>query len=314
MKLKLDQVDCERLYVAQICGLHPKWRFRRRFLDGESRRIRSANGRPARTRWTYHLADGLYEIKVGGDLKYLAVVNNRSVKIQVEHLEVVASLAKRSETDLMRLYESWAKSPRRSSDSLVAIAEKATADILARKSQVERQRSQKEREQKKLSAKRRRERVSTMSAREAFRGSDGADTKGFHRRLEKLGFDGAVAAALFRCQKASRRAKAYRGEYSDLSYQRKAEALDKVCDLLSENENFKWGWKHDPAQDYASWVLYVDLPQGQVSFHSPHRGSGPNYEGDWDRQRASEDRILAYCDELLEGDRVLAADLATTMA
>ena len=29
-------------------------------------------------------------------------------------------------------------------------------------------------------------------------------------------------------------------------------------------------------------ILYIDLPTGQVSFHSPNRGEGPEYEGGWD--------------------------------
>ena len=44
----------------------------------------------------------------------------------------------------------------------------------------------------------------------------------------------------------------------------------------------------------ASWVLYVELPAGQVSFHSPTRGTGPDYTRDWDQQHASEERIIAF--------------------
>ncbi len=50
----------------------------------------------------------------------------------------------------------------------------------------------------------------------------------------------------------------------------------------------------------------VDLPElGQCSFHSPERYAGPDYPGEWDGRRASEERILAFCqkvhDELAVG-------------
>lgn len=46
-------------------------------------------------------------------------------------------------------------------------------------------------------------------------------------------------------------------------------------------------------------VLYVEIPTGQVSFHSPTRGNGPDYEGDWDgAQGVSGDRIVAAIDHL----------------
>ena len=38
-----------------------------------------------------------------------------------------------------------------------------------------------------------------------------------------------------------------------------------------------WGWKQDPATINYPWVLYVDLPTGQVSYHSQFRGEGPDY-------------------------------------
>ncbi len=41
------------------------------------------------------------------------------------------------------------------------------------------------------------------------------------------------------------------------------------------------------------------LPDGQVSFHSTERYDGPEYEGDWDGQRQSEERILAFADGVL---------------
>ena len=47
------------------------------------------------------------------------------------------------------------------------------------------------------------------------------------------------------------------------------------------------------------WVVYIDIPQGQVSFHSPDRYIGPDYMGEWDGSHMSEERILSYCDRVL---------------
>jgi hypothetical protein len=151
----------------------------------------------------------------------------------------------------------------------------------------------------KLRTDQRRERVQTMTARQAFEGSDPADTRAFLKRLEQVGVEGCLAAELFRCQKASSRAKAYHGEYRDMAYDRKAGVIDRLCVALRNMRERRWGWQEDPCQGFARWVLYVELPQGQVSFHALERGDGPEYPREWDRQHASEERILAFCDSVL---------------
>lgn len=52
---------------------------------------------------------------------------------------------------------------------------------------------------------------------------------------------------------------------------------------------------------HARHVLYVDLPQGQVSFHSTAKYAGPSYDGDWDGQPKSEQRILECADNIMGG-------------
>jgi hypothetical protein len=48
-----------------------------------------------------------------------------------------------------------------------------------------------------------------------------------------------------------------------------------------------------------SWVLYIDLPNGQASFHSKDRFKGPDYLGQFDgAEGASEARICAFCDSV----------------
>lgn len=146
-----------------------------------------------------------------------------------------------------------------------------------------------------------------MRAREIFEGDDAGKTRAYYAALERRGPIGEFAANLMRAQKASTRAKKYHGgisgvgSFSDLAYQRKAECLIGLCNwLLSEpvRPALRWGWKIDPSprDPRASWVLYIDLPHGQVSFHSVERFGGPDYPAEYDGTRASAERIIRFCD------------------
>lgn len=150
------------------------------------------------------------------------------------------------------------------------------------------------------------------TAREVFDGSDADITKEFYSALMLRGPAGAVAANLMRAQKASTRAKRYHGgirgvgSYSSLAYTNKNNAMIALCKLLEQHGRqlrIRFGWKQDPDVLFdrrVSWVLYIDLPQGQVSFHCPERLSGHDYAGEWDRQRKSEERIIDFCQRVFE--------------
>jgi hypothetical protein len=152
-----------------------------------------------------------------------------------------------------------------------------------------------------------------MRAQEVFEGSDPETTKAYYASLARRGAAGDIAANLFRAQKCSTRAKRYRGgirgvgSYKSMSYARKTWAMENLCSCLSAHGKqlrIKFGWKQDPDcvfGDKPSWVIYIDLPQGQVSFHSPTRLSPHGYRGKWDRERKSEERVLAFCDAVWEG-------------
>lgn len=154
-----------------------------------------------------------------------------------------------------------------------------------------------------------------MRARDIFDGSDAARTRAYYAALERRGPIGEFAANLLRAQKASTRAKRYRGgisgvgSFSDLAYQKKGESLIRLCDWLLEHnvqggvmryagdtEMLRWGWKIDPREQHAKWVLYIDLPHGQVSFHSTERFGGPDYPAEFDGSHASAERICSFCD------------------
>ncbi len=148
-----------------------------------------------------------------------------------------------------------------------------------------------------------------MRAVHVFTQSDGSVTREYYARLISRGPIGVIAMNLFRAQKCSHRAKKYRGgiagkgSYAHLAYERKNYSLKELCDALSihsKNSEITFGWKLDPAQSWACWVLYIDLPNGQVSFHCTERYAGPDYSGDWDHQRASEIRILQFCDHVFD--------------
>ena len=140
-------------------------------------------------------------------------------------------------------------------------------------------------------------------ARQVYEGSDGALTRRFLLDLEKRGPAGCVAALLFRAQKSSRRAKMYgMTSYRGLAYDRKGESLKELTAALAEHGaalGITFGWGRDE-RSFNPWVLYVELSElGQVSFHSPERYDGPDYPGEWDGRRASEERIINFCQEVL---------------
>jgi hypothetical protein len=142
-----------------------------------------------------------------------------------------------------------------------------------------------------------------MIAREVYDGSDGELTKRYYVHLTERGVIGFVAMNLFRASKCSTRAKLYRGGgYKGEAYERKNWSMGNLAHALtlnSESLGITFGWKEDPGQEYHKWVLYVDLPTGQVSFHAATRGEGPDYAGEWDGQHLSAERILAFCDTVM---------------
>lgn len=144
-----------------------------------------------------------------------------------------------------------------------------------------------------------------------WKGSDGEATKRFYAQLNQCGVLGEIAVALFRVNKCSVRAKVYRGgirgkgSYKQMAYDKKNWSISEVCKTLqkySAGIQITWGWREDKAQAFHKWVIYVDLPTGQVSFHSETRGDGPDYRQEWDGQRLSAERICQFCDAVLTGD------------
>ena len=151
-----------------------------------------------------------------------------------------------------------------------------------------------------------------MRAIDVYAGSNGEITKQYYEHLNALGPIGIVAMNLFRAHKASSRAKVYRGgirgqgSFKRMAYDKKQWSLQQLCDILKVHAHelgIVWGWKEDPETvfgEQSSWVLYCELPTGQVSFHNPSRGDGPDYQGEWDNLHASQQRILEFCDIILQ--------------
>lgn len=145
-----------------------------------------------------------------------------------------------------------------------------------------------------------------MTAIEVMAQKSGEVTKAYYDRLNKTGPRGELAVALFRAQKRSDAAKSYRGKrFRRAAYDVKSWSMDQIGKILESHAlalGVTWGWKEDPLirfGDRPSHVLYVDLPEfGQVSFHSPYRGKGPEYQGNWDGQHRSQERIMRFCDSI----------------
>lgn len=149
-----------------------------------------------------------------------------------------------------------------------------------------------------------------MNVLEVFIGSDGDATRALYVALAQLGPTGEVALNLFRAKKASDRAKLYRGgirgqgSFKSMAYERKQWSMDNLCDILTTHSaalHITWGWSDDDQQDFHKFVLYVDIPTGQVSFHSASRGKGPDYPGAWDGiPYATQGRVVKWCQQLLD--------------
>lgn len=155
--------------------------------------------------------------------------------------------------------------------------------------------------------------MSSPSVHAIFFGSDPVATRLFCAELHGRGQIGKIAAALFTVQKASSRAKVYRGgkkqedgrevPYNDLAYGRKGEFLKRLAELLVRDDcGMAWGWGLDLKQPKAKHVLFIDLPQGQVSLHSVQRFVGADYHGEWDGTNATEDRVIAFCESFWHGE------------
>lgn len=153
-----------------------------------------------------------------------------------------------------------------------------------------------------------------------YEGSDGDATKALYTDMEALGPAGHVAVNLFRACKSSERAKVYRGgqrgrgSFKGMAYDRKQWAMDNLCKVLVQEAaaiSLMWGWGTDNKQAFHSDVLYVDLPTGQVSFHTARRGAGPDYLGQWDGMPGeSAGRICRWCAALLDRSSQPEPDLA----
>ena len=137
-----------------------------------------------------------------------------------------------------------------------------------------------------------------------YEGSNGDATKALYTRLELLGGVGKVAVNVFRATKNSERAKVYRRRSSKFAaYDTKEWAINNLAEILSteaEALGLTWGWGRDDKQSFHVWVLYLDLPTGQVSFHTDARGNGPDYPSVWDGMKGQgPDRVCHWVVRLL---------------
>lgn len=150
-----------------------------------------------------------------------------------------------------------------------------------------------------------------MKAIHIYQTSDGELTKKYYALLKTKGIPGVIAMNIFRAQKCSFRAKQYRKRsHKDNAYDRKKWSIDQLSEILvqfGETAGITFGWKEDPNvlfggdDSKVSYVFYVDLPTGQVSFHCRERGKGPDYNKEWDGVKlASQQRVLDFCDSLFK--------------
>jgi hypothetical protein len=146
----------------------------------------------------------------------------------------------------------------------------------------------------------------TRTAKEVFDGTDGDVTRNYYTELNAKGLYGQLTTALFRAQKRSVAAKRYRGrKYTQAAYSVKNWSLSEICRICQLIPEIVWGWKYDAKTVNFEWVLYVETPHGQVSFHSGERLEGPDFPNEWDGQKVCRERILRFCDSIMGLEPVL---------
>lgn len=141
-----------------------------------------------------------------------------------------------------------------------------------------------------------------MLSDSVFNQQNGDVTKSYYATLNGMGYDGQLAVALFRAQKRSEAAKKYKGRvFKHSAYDVKNWSLGEICRIMQAHDfGFPWGWKRDEKTKGYEWVLYVELPTGQCSFHSADRLAGPDYPGEWDGIGNSRVRICNFCDSVFD--------------
>jgi hypothetical protein len=115
--------------------------------------------------------------------------------------------------------------------------------------------------------------------------------------LEGHGPTGEIASFMLRAQIYSDAAKSAdtRSDAQDI-YSRKNWAMQRLYFALkahAASAGLEWGWGPDPDTRYYPHVLYVDVPTGQISFHSPWGGQ-PQYTKSWDGSGDTRERIIAW--------------------
>lgn len=141
------------------------------------------------------------------------------------------------------------------------------------------------------------------TAQTVFDTSNGAVTQRYYDQLLQRGMRGVVALNLLRALKASKRAKVYSPQWRKIAYEKKKWSMSILANTLTQHAadlGVVWGWGRDKYARGYTHVLYVDLPTGQASFHSPERFKGPDYVGEWSREPAIRS-VLRFCDAVMRG-------------
>lgn len=95
---------------------------------------------------------------------------------------------------------------------------------------------------------------------------------------------------------------AYRGsrDARQRDYSEKASALDEAA-VAAQECGVNAGWQPNSDKDSpVPYIVYFDLPTGQVSFHTTSDCGLPRYDGEWDQEtEVAQARIEAAIDEYL---------------
>lgn len=268
----IEKAEGAEGYVARINGPHRTYVLNRQFREPSKVLL---NGTTSIER--YEIGAGVYEINRDGEKEYIAVVASEAISLDADDVRKAVKKASKIGVSIEKIYRRWCEIRETRKQSTLV---KAVSTFEPPKPK--------------------RPPAYSLDGYSVFSGSCAAVTRTYLAELTKCGLLGRIAAELFRAQKSSTRAKRYRGGYKELAYGRKGGCLEKLCTYLQEdNCGIGWGWGNDPSESYAPHVLYVDLPTGQASFHSPVRFCGPDYPGEWDTGSDSLESVVGFCNQIM---------------
>ena len=149
----------------------------------------------------------------------------------------------------------------------------------------------------------------TIRVVKAFYGYDAMAIQDVKARLKAGGLKGELADLLFEAERTDLNAGVCRTTPAcswTSRHRRKwdrwiraLKALVSFLDRSASQLGIHWGWQEHENQTGPFWVVFIDLPTGQVFYSAPERLTDHQYEGSMEWSESNEIPIFEFCEEIL---------------